>query len=77
MVPPSEAILILQVVSYIYGLIGRGSCNETHRARAVRIVYGLPLDTTAENVLTRRGLDSLETTYLVELTEVVFKCVKG
>lgn len=61
----------------VYGLIVRGSCNETHRARAVRIVYKLPLDTSAENVLTRRGLDSLETTYFVQLTEVDFKCVKG
>ena len=46
-------------------------------ARAGRIVYGLPWDTSAEDVLTRTGWDSLETMYKVRLTEFVFKCMKG
>ena len=66
------------------GLIVWGSCNKTHlnnleklHARAGRIVYGLPWDTSAEDVLTRTGWDSLETMYKVRLTEFVFKCTKG
>ena len=31
-------------------------------------MHGLPLDTSAEDVLTRTGWDSLETTYKVRLT---------
>ena len=45
-------------------------------ARAGRIVYGLPWDTSIEDVLTRTGWDSLETMYKVQLTEFGFKCVK-
>ena len=61
-----------------------GSFNKTHiknleklHARAGRIVYGLPLDTSAEDVLTRTGWASLETMYKVRLTEFLFKCIKG
>ena len=50
---------------------------EKLHARAGRIVYGLPWDTSAEDVLTRAGWDSLETMYKVRLTEFVFKCMKG
>ena len=70
--------------SVTYGLIVWGSSNKTHlnnleklHARAGRIVYGLPWDTSAEDVLTRTGWDSLETMYKVRLTEFVFKCMKG
>ena len=70
--------------SVTYGLIVWGSCNKTHlnnleklHAMAGRIVYGLPWDTSAEDVLTRTGWDSLETMYKVRLTEFVFKCMKG
>ena len=50
---------------------------EKLHARAGRIVYLLPWDTSAEDVLTRAGWDSLETMYKVRLTEFVFKCMKG
>ena len=40
-------------------------------------MHGLPLDTSAEDVLTRTGWDSLETMYKVRLTEFLFKCIKG
>ena len=70
--------------SVTYGLIVWGSCNTTHlnkleklHARAGKIVYGLPWDTSAEDVLTRTGRDSPETMYKVRLTEFVFKCMKG
>ena len=70
--------------SVTYGLTVSGSCNKTHlnslgklHARAGRIIYGLPWDTSAEDVLTRTGWDSLETMYKVRLTEFVFKCIKG
>ena len=70
--------------SVTYGLIVWGSCNKTHlnnleklHARAGRIVYGLPRDISAEDVLTRTGWDSLETMYKVRLTEFVFKCMRG
>ena len=46
-------------------------------ARAERIVYVLPWDTSAEDVLMRTGWDSLETMYKLRLTEFVFKCLKG
>ena len=46
-------------------------------ARARRIVYGLPWDTSAEDVLTPTGWDRLKTMYKVRLTEFVFKCMKG
>ena len=53
--------------SVTYGLTVWGSCDKTHlnnleklRARAGRIVYGLPWDTSAEDVLMRTGWDSLE-----------------
>ena len=47
-------------------------------SRAGRIVYGLPCDTSAEDVLMRTGWDSLETMYKLRLTEFVFvKCLKG
>lgn len=69
--------------SVTYGLIVWGSCSKTHlnnlekfHARAGRIVYGLPWDTSAKDVLTRTGWDSLETMYKVRLTEFVFKCAK-
>ena len=61
-----------------------GSCNKTHinnleklHARAGRIVYGLPWGTSAEEVLTRTGWDSLETMYKLRLTDFFFKCIKG
>ena len=61
-----------------------GSCNKTHlnnleklHARAGRIVYGLPWDLSAEDILMRTGWDSLETMYKVRLTEFVFKCMRG
>ena len=68
-----------------YGLTVWGSRNTTHglnnleklHARAGRIVYGLPWDTSAEDVLMRTGWDSLETMYKLRLTEFVFKCLKG
>ena len=45
---------------------------------AVRIVFGLPWDTNAGDVLMRTGWDSLETKYKLRLTEFVFvKCLKG
>ena len=66
------------------GLIVWGSCNKTHlnnleklHARAGRIVYGLPWDTSTEDVLMRTGWDSLETMYKLRLTEFVSKCLKG
>ena len=66
-----------------YGLTAWGSCNKTHlnnpeklHARAGRIVYGLPWDNSAEDVLLRTGWDSLETMYKLRLTEFVFKCLK-
>ena len=59
-----------------------GSCNKTHinnleklHARAGRIVYGLPWGNSAEEVLTRTGWDSLETTYKFRLTEFFCKCI--
>ena len=70
--------------SVTYGLTVWGSCNKTHLnnlekllARAGRIVYGLPWDTSAEDVLMRTGWDSLERMYKLRLTEFVFKCLKG
>ena len=70
--------------SVTYGLTVWGSCNKTHlnnleklHARAERTVYGLPWDTSAEDVLMRTGWDSLETMYKLRLTEFVFKCLKG
>ena len=70
--------------SVTYGLIVWGSCSKMHlnnleklHARAGRIVYGLPWDTSAEDVLPRTGWDSLETMYKVRLTEFVFKRIKG
>ena len=69
--------------SVTYGLIVWGSCNKTHlnkleklHARAERIVYGLPWDISAEDVLARTGWDSLETMCKVRLTEFVFKCMR-
>ena len=66
--------------SVTYGLTVWGSCNETHLnnleklyARAGRIVYELPWDTSAEDVLIRTRWDSLETMYKLRLTEFVFK----
>ena len=50
--------------------------GETH-ARAGRIVYGSPWDTSAEDVSMWTGWDSLETMYKLRLTEFVFKCLKG
>ena len=45
---------------------------------AVRIVYRLPWDTNAGDVLMWTGWDSLETKYKLRLTEFVFvKCLKG
>ena len=70
--------------SVTYGLTVWGSCNKTHlnnleklHARAGRIVYRLPWDTSAEDVLMRTGWDSLETMYKLRLTEFVFKCLKA
>ena len=70
--------------SVTYGLTVWGSCNKTHlnnleklHARAGQIVYGLPWDTSTEDVLMRTGWDSLETMYKLRLTEFVFKCLKG
>ena len=67
--------------SVTYGLVLWGSCNKTHfsnleklHARAGRIVYGLPWDTSGEDVLKRTKWDSLETVYKKQLTEFVFKC---
>ena len=75
--------VILPSWSVTYGLTVWGSCNKTHLsnleklyARAGRIVYGLPWDTSAD-VLMRTGWDSLETMYKLRLTEFVFKCLKG
>ena len=46
-------------------------------SRVGRIVYGLPWDTNAEDVLMRTGWGSLETKYKLRLTEFVFvKCLK-
>ena len=66
--------------SVTYGLTVWGSCNKTHlnnleklHARAGRIAYGLPWDTSAEDVLIRTRWDSLETMYKLRLTEFVFK----
>ena len=53
--------------SVTYGLVVWGLCKKMHlnnlvklHARAGRIVYGLPWDTSAEDVLMRTGWDSLE-----------------
>ena len=47
-------------------------------SRAGRIVYGLPWDTNAKDVLMWTGWDSLETKCKLRLTEFVFvKCLKG
>ena len=61
-----------------------GSCNKTHinsleklHARTRRIVYGFSWGTSAEEVLTRTGWDSLETMYELRLTEFFFECIKG
>ena len=69
--------------SVTYGLTVWGSCNNTHlknlenlHARAGRIAYGLPWNTSAEDVLMRTGWDSLETMYKVRLMEFVLKCLK-
>ena len=69
--------------SVTYGLKVWGSCNNTHlknlenlHARAGRIAYGLPWNTSAEDVLMRTGWDSLETMYKVRLMEFVLKCLK-
>ena len=65
------------LLSATYGLKVWGSFNNTDiknlkrlHARAGRIVYGLPWDTSAEDVLTRTGWDSLETTYKVRLRDL-------
>ena len=50
---------------------------EKLHARAGRIVYVLPWDTSAEDVLMRTGWDSLETMYKLRLTEFVFKFLKS
>ena len=70
--------------SVTYGRTVWGSCNKTHlnnleklHARAGRIVYELPWDTSAEDVLMRTRWDSLETMYKLRLAEFVFKCLKG
>ena len=88
-VPPSKAIRRLlhkgdTAISYVrfdsVGTVQQDALEqpgETQHARAGRIVYGLPWDTSAEDVLTRTGWDSLETMYKVRLTEFVFKCMKG
>ena len=72
------------IPSFTYGLTVWVSCNKTHinnleklHATAGRIVYGLPWGTSAEEVLTRTGWDSLETMYKLRLTEFFFKCIKG
>ena len=72
------------LLSVTYVLTVWGSCNKTHlnnleklHVRAGRIVYGLPWDTSAEDVLMRTGWDSLETMYKLRLTEFVSKCLKG
>ena len=69
--------------SVTYGLTVWGSCNNTHlknlenlHATAGRIAYGLPWNTSAEDVLMRTGWDSLETMYKVRLMEFVLKCLK-
>ena len=69
--------------SVTYGLTVWGSCKNTHlknlenlHARAGRIAYGLPWNTSAEDVLMRTGWDSLETMYKVRLMEFVLKCLK-
>ena len=69
--------------SVTYGLTVWGSCNNTNlknlknlHARAGRIAYGLPWNTSAEDVLMRTGGDSLETMYKVRLMEFVLKCLK-
>lgn len=70
--------------SVTYGLTVWGSCNKTHlskherlHVRVGQIVHGLPLDTSAEDVLSRTEWDSLETVNKVRITEFVFKCFKG
>ena len=69
--------------SATYGLKVWGSFNKTNiknlvkfHAKAGRIIHGLPWDTSAKDVITRTGWDSLETTYKVWLTEFLFKCIK-
>ena len=70
--------------SVTYGLTVWGSCNKTHlnkleklHARTGRIVYGLPWDSSAEDVLMKTGWDSLETMQKLRLTEFSLKCLKG
>ena len=58
------------------GIVHLNNLERLH-ARAGRIVYGLPWDTSAEGALMQTGWDSLETMYKVRLTEFVFKCIKG
>ena len=67
--------------SVTYGLIVWGSCNKTHLkqpgetpCKGWEDCLRLPWDTSAEDVLTRTGWDSLETMYKVRF---VFKCMKG
>jgi len=62
--------------SVMYGLVVWGSCSKTLQqsgklhVRAGRIVYGLPWDTSAKDVLTHTKWDSLETIYKVQLTNL-------
>ena len=66
--------------SVTYGLAVWGSGNKKHlnnleklHGRAGRILYGLPWDTSAEDVWIRTRWDSLETMYKLRLTEFVFR----
>ena len=83
--PPSKAIRRLlhkgdTAISYVrfdsVGMVQQDALEKLH-ARAGRIAYGLPWDTSAKDVLTQAGWDSLETTYKVRLTEFVLKCMIG
>ena len=89
-IPPSQAVRRLlhksdSFISYIrpdsVGFVQQDAHIiknlEKRHARAGRIVYGLPWDTSADDVLTRTGWDSLETMYKVRLTEFLFKCIKS
>ena len=64
---------------HVLALLSKRKKNNREKlhARAGQIVYGLPWDTSAEDVLMRTGWDSLETMYKLRLTEFVFKCFKG
>ena len=65
-------------ISVLYGLTVWVSCNKTYinrlekvHARAGRIIYRLPWDMSAENVIERTGWVQLSNMYKIRLTQCV------